>query len=125
MLRVEIARAIAEKLKVTLDAGHGIQIKEIRLVVRKLEVEGPGATCTPITPPAAAAGASSADGGASGDGLTILTVRNTTLPAQVLASLNISPLYFRFAGGFFMIIPSLFFIFFMRKYLFNLWGPGR
>ena len=56
---------------------------------------------------------------------TILTVRNTTLPAQVLASLNISPLYFRFAGGFFMIIPSLFFIFFMRKYLFNLWGPGR
>ena len=56
---------------------------------------------------------------------TILTVRNTTLPAQVLASLNISPLYFRFAGGFFLIIPSLFFIFFMRKYLFNLWGPGR
>ncbi|CAN5187073.1 carbohydrate ABC transporter permease [soil metagenome] len=56
---------------------------------------------------------------------TILTVRNTTLPAQVLGSLNISPLYFRFAGGFFLIIPSLFFIFFMRKYLFNLWGPGR
>ena len=56
---------------VTLDAGHGIQIKEIRLVVRKLEVEGPGATCTPITSPAApaaAAGASSADGGASVDG---------------------------------------------------------
>jgi len=40
----------------------------------------------------------------------------------VLASLNISPLYFRFAGGFFMIIPSLFFIFFMRKYLFNSFG---
>ena len=56
---------------------------------------------------------------------TILTVRNTTLPAQVLGSLNISPLYFRFAGGFFLIIPSLFFIFFMRRYLFNLWGPGR
>ena len=56
---------------------------------------------------------------------TILTVRNTTLPAQVLASLNLSPLYFRFAGGFFLIVPSLFFIFFMRKYLFNLWGPGR
>ncbi|TMF22479.1 MAG: carbohydrate ABC transporter permease [Chloroflexi bacterium] len=56
---------------------------------------------------------------------TILTVRNTTLPAQVLGALNISPLYFRFAGGFFLIIPSLFFIFFMRRYLFNLWGPGR
>jgi multiple sugar transport system permease protein len=56
---------------------------------------------------------------------TILTVRERTLPAHVLATLNQSPLYFRFAGGFFMIIPSLFFIFFMRKYLFNLWGPGR
>ncbi len=56
---------------------------------------------------------------------TILTVRERTLPAHILASLNQSPLYFKFAGGFFMIIPSLFFIFFMRKYLFNLWGPGR
>jgi multiple sugar transport system permease protein len=56
---------------------------------------------------------------------TILTVRDRTLPAHVVATLNQSPLYFRFAGGFFMIIPSLFFIFFMRKYLFNLWGPGR
>jgi len=56
---------------------------------------------------------------------TILTVRERTLPAHILATLNQSPLYFKFAGGFFMIIPSLFFIFFMRKYLFNLWGPGR
>ncbi len=56
---------------------------------------------------------------------TILTVRERTLPAHVLATLNQSPLYFKFAGGFFMIIPSLFFIFFMRKYLFNLWGPGK
>ena len=56
---------------------------------------------------------------------TILTVRERTLPAHILATLNQSPLYFRFAGGFFMIIPSLFFIFVMRKYLFNLWGPGR
>ena len=56
---------------------------------------------------------------------TILTVRNTTLPAQVLGALNLSPLYYKFAGGFFLIIPSLFFIFFMRRYLFNLWGPGR
>ncbi len=56
---------------------------------------------------------------------TILTVRERTLPAHVLAGLNQSPLYFKFAGGFFMIIPSFFFIFFMRRYLFNLWGPGR
>lgn len=56
---------------------------------------------------------------------TILTLRERTLPAHVVASLNQSPLYFKFAGGFFLIIPSLFFIYFMRKYLFNLWGPGR
>ena len=56
---------------------------------------------------------------------TILTVRERTLPAHVVATLNQSPLYFRFAGGFFLIIPSLFFIAFMRKYLFNLWGTGR
>jgi multiple sugar transport system permease protein len=56
---------------------------------------------------------------------TILTLRERTLPALVVASLNQSPLYFKFAGGFFLIIPSLFFIWFMRKYLFNLWGPGR
>lgn len=56
---------------------------------------------------------------------TILTVRERTLPAHVVATLNQSPLYFRFAGGFFLIVPSLFFIAFMRRYLFNLWGPGR
>jgi multiple sugar transport system permease protein len=56
---------------------------------------------------------------------TILTLRERTLPAQVVATLNQSPLYFKFAGGFFLIVPSLFFIWFMRKYLFNLWGPGR
>ena len=53
---------------------------------------------------------------------TILTLRNRTLPAQVLSSLNDSPLYYRFAGGFFMIIPALIFIFLIRKYLLNLWG---
>lgn len=53
---------------------------------------------------------------------TILTLRNRTLPAQVLSSLNDSPLYYRFAGGFFMIVPALIFIFLIRKYLLNLWG---
>lgn len=57
---------------------------------------------------------------------TLLTLRNRTLPAQVLASLNDSPLYFRFAGGFFMVVPALVFIFFARRYLLDLWGPrGR
>jgi multiple sugar transport system permease protein len=52
----------------------------------------------------------------------ILTVSNRTLPAQVLASLAASPLPYRFAGGFALIVPSLIFIFFIRKYLFNMWG---
>lgn len=53
---------------------------------------------------------------------TILTVRNRTLPAHVLGVLNDSPLPFRFAGGFALVVPSLIFIFFMRRYLFNMWG---
>lgn len=52
----------------------------------------------------------------------ILTVRNRTLPALVLTVLDVSPLPYRFAGGFFMLAPSLIFMFFIRKYLFNLWG---
>lgn len=53
---------------------------------------------------------------------TILTVRERTLPAQVLSALNDSPLYYRFAGGFALVFPSLVFIFFMRRYLLNMWG---
>ncbi len=52
----------------------------------------------------------------------VLTVRNRTLPAQVLTVLGTSPLEYKFAGGFFMLIPSLIFIFFIRRYLFNMWG---
>jgi multiple sugar transport system permease protein len=53
---------------------------------------------------------------------TILTVRNRTLPAHVLGVLNDSPLPFRFAGGFALVVPSLIFIFVMRRYLLNMWG---
>ncbi|MCU0495365.1 MAG: carbohydrate ABC transporter permease [Chloroflexaceae bacterium] len=53
---------------------------------------------------------------------TILTVRNRTLPAHVMGVLNDSPLAFRFAGGFALVVPSLVFIFFMRRYLLNMWG---
>jgi multiple sugar transport system permease protein len=52
----------------------------------------------------------------------ILTVSNRTLPAQVLSALGDSPLAFRFAGGFALIVPALIFIFFIRRYLFNMWG---
>lgn len=52
----------------------------------------------------------------------ILTVRNRTLPALVLASLDVSPLPYRFAGAFFILLPSLIFMMIIRRYLFNLWG---
>ena len=53
---------------------------------------------------------------------TVLTVQNRTLPAQVLVSLQQSSEPYKFAGGFFMLLPSLIFIFVIRKYLFNMWG---
>ncbi len=53
---------------------------------------------------------------------TILSLTNRTLPAQVLASLQDSPLYYRFAGGFALVVPSMLFILFMRRYLLNMWG---
>jgi multiple sugar transport system permease protein len=52
----------------------------------------------------------------------ILTVRERTLPALVLAALTQSPIPFRFAAAFFMLAPSLVVIFFIRKYLLGLWG---
>lgn len=53
---------------------------------------------------------------------SVLTLNHRTLTAFLFASLEESPLHFRFAGGFFLILPSLLFIFVVRKYLFSLWG---
>ena len=52
----------------------------------------------------------------------MLTLRHRTLPAQVLTASNEAPLPYRVAGGFFLLAPSLIVIFFIRKYLFNMWG---
>ncbi len=52
----------------------------------------------------------------------LLTVTNRTLPAQILYTLDKSGDPFKFAGAFFMLVPSLIFIFFIRRYLFNLYG---
>jgi multiple sugar transport system permease protein len=52
----------------------------------------------------------------------ILTVQHRTLPAQILSTLNDSPLPYRFAGGFMLIAPSLVFIFIIRRYLVSSWG---
>jgi multiple sugar transport system permease protein len=53
---------------------------------------------------------------------SILTVQNRTLPAQVLFALSLSSEAYQFAGGFFLMVPSLIFMFFIRRYLFNMWG---
>ncbi len=53
---------------------------------------------------------------------SILTVNNRTLPAQVFFTLSGSSEPYQFAGAFAMIIPALIFIFFIRRYLFNMWG---
>ena len=52
----------------------------------------------------------------------ILTLRERTLPALVLSQLNDSPVPFRFAAAWFLMAPSLVFIFVIRKYLLGLWG---
>ena len=52
----------------------------------------------------------------------VLTLRERTLPAYLLISLAESPLPFRFAGGLFLIIPALVFLFVVRRYLFSMWG---
>lgn len=52
----------------------------------------------------------------------ILTLQERTLPAQVLSTLTSSPPHFRFAAAWFMMAPSLVFIFLIRRYLLGLWG---
>ena len=52
----------------------------------------------------------------------ILTLRNPTLPAKILTALSQSPIYYQFAAGFVMLVPSVVVIFFIRKYLLGLWG---
>jgi multiple sugar transport system permease protein len=55
---------------------------------------------------------------------TILTLRNRTLPALVMNAVGAAgaPLDYRFAAGFFMIIPALIIIMVIRRYLLTLWG---
>jgi multiple sugar transport system permease protein len=53
---------------------------------------------------------------------SVLTVRERTLTAYLLTVLSESPLHFRLAGGFLLIVPSVAFIFAVRRYLFAMWG---
>ena len=52
----------------------------------------------------------------------LLTFTNRTLPAQMLAALDTSPLPYRLAGGFFLLAPALVVIFLIRRYLLTTWG---
>jgi multiple sugar transport system permease protein len=53
---------------------------------------------------------------------SVLTVRNRTLTAYLLTVLSESPMHYRFAGGLLLILPSVVFIFAVRRYLFAIWG---
>jgi multiple sugar transport system permease protein len=53
---------------------------------------------------------------------SVLTLRHRTLPAEVLTASGEAPLPYRVAGGFILFAPSLVVIFFIRKYLFTMWG---
>jgi multiple sugar transport system permease protein len=55
-------------------------------------------------------------------GAAVLTLGHRTLPAQVLGTLYSSPLTYRYAGGFALVVPALVFIALMRRYLLNMWG---
>ncbi|CAB48948.1 carbohydrate ABC transporter permease [Pyrococcus abyssi] len=58
---------------------------------------------------------------------SILTLKNRTLPAQILsivagAAGGAAPAYYKFAAAFIMILPAMLFIFFARRYLVTMWG---
>ena len=52
----------------------------------------------------------------------LLTITNRTLPAQILYNLDKSSDPFKFAGGLFKRVPAQIFIFFIRRYIFSMWG---
>ena len=53
---------------------------------------------------------------------SVLTVRHRTLTAYLLSVLPELPLAVQFAGGLFLILPSILFIFLVRRRLFSMWG---
>ncbi len=52
----------------------------------------------------------------------VLTFENRTLPALLLTQLAESSDAYQFAGGFFLMAPSIVFMFLIRNYLFNMWS---
>ncbi len=56
---------------------------------------------------------------------SVLTVRQRPLTAFLLSVLSESPLHLQFAGGLILIVPSVLFIFLVRRRLFAMWGIGN
>ncbi len=52
----------------------------------------------------------------------LLTIQNQTLTAKLIVQISQSPIPFKFAGGFFILVPALLFMLLVRRYLFNLWS---
>jgi multiple sugar transport system permease protein len=51
-----------------------------------------------------------------------VTLLHPTLPAHIVAVLNQATLPYRFAGGFFLLVPPVLMLFIIRRYLFGMWG---
>jgi multiple sugar transport system permease protein len=51
-----------------------------------------------------------------------VTLLHPTLPAHIVAVLNQATLPYRFAGGFFLLVPPIVMLFLIRRFLFGMWG---
>jgi multiple sugar transport system permease protein len=51
-----------------------------------------------------------------------VTLLHPTLPAHIVAVLNQATLPYRFAGGFFLLVPPVVMLFLIRRFLFGMWG---
>jgi len=51
-----------------------------------------------------------------------VTLLHPTLPAHIVRVLNQAPLPYRFAGGFFLLVPPIVMLFAIRRFLFGMWG---
>jgi multiple sugar transport system permease protein len=51
-----------------------------------------------------------------------VTLLHPTLPAHIVRVLNQATLPYRFAGGFFLLVPPLVMLFIIRRFLFGMWG---
>jgi multiple sugar transport system permease protein len=51
-----------------------------------------------------------------------VTLLHPTLPAHIVHVLNQATLPYRFAGGFFLLVPPIVMLFLIRRFLFAMWG---